>query len=747
MVASLSPLGAALPRLEGPAKVTGRALYAADITLPGMLWARVLRSPHPHARIVRVDARRARAMPGVHAVLTGADVVGCLVGKTMRDMPVLCWDRVRFVGDRVAAVAAETPEEAEAALDAIEVEYAVLPAVFDVEAAMRPEAPLLHDDLTAYDGAPPQWLATDVRNGLTRLVWRKGDVEQGFRAADVVLEHTFYVPSRHQGYIEPHACLVAIDDSGRVQVWTTSKAPFRTRAQLAKAAGLAEERICVHPVHVGGDFGGKGDAVDVPIAYFLARQAGRPVKLVTSYTEDLTASNPSHPTTITIRSGVTRDGRLVARTVRTLHASGAYAALKPNAALSTWHYVGGAYRVPHAAFEFLQVYTNTVPGGYFRAPGAHQFTFALESHTDLLAEAVGLDPATFRLQNLIGAGEEDAVGNRLRVIRAREVLQAALDAAGWGGPKAGPHRGRGIALFGRQIGGGAGGVVLTVAPDGRVTVLSPTIDQGTGTHTIMQQVVAADLGVPPDHVCVVVGDTDSAPYDEGPRASRVTYTEGLAVQRAVRELLERLTVHAAEALYCREAEVVYRTGAFWHGDRSVSLGEVAARAGRQRPVTVMVGLDAPQVHDVAYFNAQVAEVVVDPETGQVRVERLVTAHDVGTIINPVTHQGQIDGGAITGYGLALTEELAMEQGRVTTAHLGDYKLPTMADVPPLETVLVPSGGGTGPYEAKAIGEFANNSPPAAIANAIADAVGVRLFELPITAERVYRALRMRAANG
>ncbi len=743
MAATPSLIGAPIPRIEGPDKVTGRVSYAADVTLPGTLWGRILRSPHPHARIVRIDASAAWQVPGVRAVVTGQDVVGHYVGKTMRDMPVLCWDRVRFVGDRVAAVAAETPEAAEAALDAIVVEYEPLPAVFDPLAAMEPDAPLLHEDITRYDGAPPQWLAPDVHNGATRLAWRKGDPDAGFRAADLVLEHTFRIPARHEGYIEPHACLVAIDEDGRIQVWASTKAPFRCRTQLAKALGIPEDRICMHVVNVGGDFGAKGDAVDLPIAYFLARQAGRPVKIVLSYNEDLTASNPSHPTVITIRSGVTRDGRIVARTMRTVHASGAYTALKPNAVLSTWNYVGGPYRVDHASFEFLQVYTNTVPGGYFRAPGAHQYTFAVECHTDLLAQELGLDPAEFRLRNLLTEGEEDAVGKRLRLIKAREVLQAALDAAGWGRPKPGPNRGRGVALFGRTIGGGAAGAVLTAEPDGTLTLLSPTFDQGCGTHTIMRQLVAAEWGVPLEQVRVVIGDTDQAPYDEGPRASRVTYCEGQAVLQACRDLRARLTEHAAELLYCREAEVTYRDGVFYGDGRQAPLAEVAARAGRGRPVTVTATLDAPYVENVVYFAAQVAEVAVDPETGQVRVERLVTAHDVGTIMNPVLHQGQIDGGVATGLGLALSEELLMEDGRITNGHLGEYKMPTMADMPPLETVLVPSGGGTGPHEAKAIGELANNSPPAAIANAIRDAVGVQLFELPLTAERVYRALRAR----
>ena len=698
-------IGAPVPRIEGPDKVTGRTVYAADVTLPGMLWGKLLRSPLPHARIRRIDASAAWRVPGVRAVVTGADHPNLYVGKVLRDMPVLCWDRVRYVGDRVAAVAADTPEAADEALDLIDVDYEPLPAVFDPLEAMLPGAPLLHDDPAAYDGAPLTRLATDVHNGQTRLAWSKGDLDQGFRQADLVMEHTFSVPSRHQGYLEPYASVIALDDDERVQVWCSSKAPFRVRRQLAQALGLPEEQIRVNVVAVGGDFGGKGDARDLPIAYLLARMADRPVKIVMSYAEELTAGNPTHPTRVVIRSGVSRDGRLTARQVRTVHASGAYGAMKPNAALSTWHYVGGGYRVPHASFEFLQVYTNTVPGGYFRAPGAHQYTFALESHTDLLARELGMDPAEFRLMNVLDQGEQDAVGNRLRLVNARQVLEAALDAGRWGHTQAEPGRGRGVAVFGRQIGGGLGGAVLTAEADGTFTVISPTVDVGTGTHTIEQQIAATELGVPLASVRVRPGDTDSTPFDEGPRASRVTYTEGQAVVRACAQVRQ------------------------------------AMADGATLPLTVTVTHDAPQPDDVMYFSAQVADVAVDPETGQVTVLRVVTAHDVGAIINPVTHQGQINGGFVTGLGLSVSEEFVTVEGRIVNGNLGEYKLPSAADLPPLETVLIRTPGGTGPYEAKAIGELANNATAAAIANAVADATGTRLFELPITAQRVHAALR------
>lgn len=704
-------IGAPVAKIEGPDKVAGRTRFAADVILPGMLWGKILRSPHPHARIRRIDASAAWSVPGVKAVVTGQDAPGHLMGKVLRDMPVLCWDRVRYIGDRVAAVAAETPEAADAALLRIDVDYDVLPAVFDPMDAMRPDAPLLHDDVAAYAGAPLNVLARDVRNGQTRLTWAKGDVREGFRQAEVILEHSFAAPSRHQGYIEPYTSAIAIDADGRIHAWCSSKAPFRARLQLAQALGLPEEHIRVHVVAVGGDFGGKGDARDLPIAYLLAKMARRPVKIVMSYGEELTASNPTHPTVVTIRSGMTRDGHLTARQVRTVHASGAYGAMKPRSFLSTAHYVGGGYRVPNTSFEFLQVCTNTTPGGYFRAPGAHQYTFALECHTDLLARELGMDPAAFRLQNLLGPGEPDAIGRPLRVADVRQVLEAALEASRWGEPQARPGRGKGVAIFGRQIGGGPAGAVFTAEADGSFTVLSPTVDVGTGTHTIVQQIVATEMGVPLSHVRVRQGDTDSTPFDEGPRASRVTYTEGQAVLQACAQMQQAL------------------------------------HDGATLPLTITVEHNAPQPEDVMYFSAQVAEVEVDRETGQVTVLNVVTAHDVGTVINPLTHQGQIDGGVVTGLGLAVTEELVSECGQILNGHLGEYKLPTIADIPPLETVLVQTNGGEGPYQARAIGELANNATAAAIANAVADAVGCRLFELPITAERVYTALHHSTSAG
>jgi CO/xanthine dehydrogenase Mo-binding subunit len=740
-MADFNVVGTPVPRAEGPDKVVGRTLYAADINLSKMLWGKILRSPYPHARIRGVDTAKARKVPGVKAIVTGADTRGLYIGKQIRDMPVLCWDTVRFVGDRVAAVAAETVDAAEEALGFIEVEYEPLPAVFDPLEAMQPAAPLLHPDVSAYEGGPKDLLALDLHNGLTRLAWRKGDVEQGFRAADMVLEHTFRIPARHQGYLEPHAAVVAIDGDDRIQVSVSAKNPFGIRSQLAKALRLPEDRIRINVVNVGGEFGGKGDASDLPVAYFLARGSGRPVKIVMTYAEELTASNPAHPTVITIRSGVKRDGRIVARSLRAVHASGAYGALKSNSSLATWHYAGGQYRIDHTSFEFLQIYTNTVPGGYYRSPGAVATAFAVDSHTDMIARELKMDPAEFRLRNFLGEGEQDGVGHSLHHVRFREVLQAALDAAGWKKPKPGPHYGRGIALSGRHISGGDTGLVLTAEVDGMFTILSPTIDQGSGTHTILRQLVAEQMRVPIEQVRVVIGDTDVTPRDSGVRASRVTYVAGNAVVQAGEKLRQQLLDHAARRLECSVEEIEFGNSKFWlrqDPGQQITLRRVAQATG---PLSVSVYEDYPYPEDISYICAQVAEVEVDPETGAVRVHRVISAHDVGTVINPLTHQGQIDGATVMGVGQGIMEELVMENGRVTNNNLGDYKMPTAKDIPELKTVLVKSAGGVGPLEAKPIGEFANNGPPAAIANAVADAVGVRLFELPVTAEKIYRGLK------
>lgn len=738
MAKEFSIIGAAVGRVEGADKVGGTAIYGADVHFPGTLWGRILRSPYPHARIKSVDVSKALKVPGVKAIVTGKDEPEHYQGKSIRDIPVLCWDKVRFVGDRVAAVAAEDKDAAEEAVTLIEVEYEELPAVFDVLEAIKPGAPVLHDNAPAYDGAPAEIMAPAGGNIVNKLTWGKGDIDKGFAEADIVLEHKFRMPMHHQGYLEPQAFLVKIDGDGTVHAWASTKGPFGTRAQFAKAVGIKPSDIHLQAVHVGADFGGKSGAGELPICYFLAQRANRPVKIVLSHSEELTAMNPDHDTVIKVKTGVKKNGRITARYLQAIHGTGAYAGMKPGRAS-----IGGAgsampYKMDNTYMEALQVYTNTVPCGFWRAPGAIQAVFAAESHMDLLAKALKMDPAKFRMINLVGEGDENALGKSWSGVKAKETLQAALDAAGWKTPKK-ANVGRGVAMYERGTGAGKVWVNLTAETDGTLTVFTVAGDQGTGLQTVLCQTVANEMQVPYGHVRCKIGNTADVSYsvDVGFGGSRSTNINSAAAYQASSELRAKLNAIAAKHLNRSEDQVTYSKGKFTaKGSKAkpLSLSDVVIANGA--PVAVSIETEVPRKGSSTSFIAQVAEVEVDRETGRVKLNKFVTAHDVGTIINPLGHQGQIDGEAIMAIGSGLMEEITHDQGKVTQTNLGEYKIPNILDIPKFKTVLVKGKNGPGPYEAKGIGEHANVTPPAAICNAVADAVGVRLFDVPVTAEKV-----------
>jgi CO/xanthine dehydrogenase Mo-binding subunit len=721
-------VGQPIARLDGIEKVGGTTRYSADVALPGLVWGKVLRSPLPHARIVRIDTAKARAVPGVLAVLTARDLPDVLVGRRMFDMPVLARDRVRFIGEKVAVAAALDPDLAEEALALVDVEYEDLPAVVDAMAAIEPGAPLVHENPGAYEGAPPERPHPNVQSVLRFAL---GDVEAGFREADRTFEHTFRTQLAHHGYLEPHAGVVAIDDDGRVQVWASNKMPFRLKELLAHALQLPKEQIRVNLTAIGGDFGGKGSLMDLPLAYHLARVTGRPVKMVMRYTEELMAGNPRHPSIITLRTGVMKDGRIVARRVRAVFNSGAYAAFKPAPSVN----LGGAgmgagvYRIPNLSIESLCVYTHSIPCGHARSPGEPQMVFAGESHMDMIAKELGLDPAEFRRRNLLADGDRLANGHHLEHVRAKETLEAALEASDWSREKPGPWIGRGMAMTHRHIGVGFTNAHVRLETKGTVTLVIGLPDTGTGAHLVLRQVVAEVLGLSLHEVQVELATTDVFETDSGVGGSRVTHTGGQAAYRAAEKLKEQIRA---------EAEKIGTPGASF-----ATIAQAAARDGRTLEASYFY--DAKTHAAVTSFTAQVAEVAVDPQTGQVTVRRFTTAHDVGTIINPLGHQGQIEGGLVQGLGFALSEELATEGGRISTLSLGDVKLPTVADIPPLTTVLLEDPVGPGPFRAKAIGEGSISAVAPAIANAVADACEVRILDLPITAEKVYFALKEKPA--
>ncbi len=740
---ALSVVGKPIDRVEGPAKVTGQARYSADINPANLIWAKNVRSPHAHARIVGIDTSRALRVPGVRAVLTAADIPNKRIGRRLKDQPLLCDDVVRFIGDKVAVVAADDPEAAEEGALLVAVEYEELPAVFDPIAAMAPDAPLVHVDPRSYVGWPAE-IPADAHNVCAYQAWDRGDLAAGFADADLIVEHTFRTQLSHQGYLEPHACVVVINDQERVEIWPSNKVPFNLKEELAEIIDRPQDDLLIHTVNVGGDFGSKGSPFDVPVAYHLARATGRPVKFVNSSTEDLTAMALRHPSVVTMKSGVKRDGRIVARETRIVFNTGAYGSYKPsaNGMLGGAQRATGCYVIPNSHTEAFCVYTNQVPCGYMRAPGSPQVLFAEETHMDLLARELGMDPIEFRERNLPPAspiGEE-----RL----AQSVLRAAADALNWDAPRPqGKGRiGRGISLVMRNTGVGEGSSSLTVNPDGTVTAVTAMPDNGTGGLTVVAQVAAEALSVPFDKVHLVWGDTDALPVDVGSGASRMTNVAGHAVLTAAERIKEQLAPLAATMLGAESATWV--DGGWQSPDgRRVGLEELALEmieAGDPR-AHAQVTISTPRSEIVGYC-AQAAEVEVDEETGQVRIRAMSSAQDVGQIINAIGHQGQIEGALSQGLGYAVMEEMVLDQGRITTPSLGDYKLPTIADMPPLETRNLPSRG-PGPYEAKAIGEIPLMGTGATIANAVADAIGVPFFELPITAERVLAALAAARTSG
>jgi CO/xanthine dehydrogenase Mo-binding subunit len=684
-------------RVDAVAKLTGQAVYAGDVHLPGLCHVAVVRSPVPHARIVRVGTEAARSVAGVVGVFTGRDLGHLLYGRRVRDVPVLAVEETRFVGERIAAVVAESRIAAERAAALVTLDLEELPAVLDEEAALQPGAPAVHEAAWRYPGAvvsetdPPN-LQSRVRHGAAE------EVERALAAAAHRVDRTYTFASGHQGYLETQACVASVDADGRAHVWMANKSPYRLRVQLAECLDLDREAIEIHPVAVGGDFGGKGSPMDAPLCVELARRTGRPVRLVLRYDEDLTSANPRHSGRIRVRLGCDPSGALTGLWADALVNGGACAGFKPvpTVSLHGLEVIGSAYRVPAAAVEVRIAYTHTVPRGHMRAPGGPEAVFAFESALDELADDADLDPVEMRRRNVLRSGETGPWGAAYAEARGLQTLEAAVDAArplpapdGW-------RHGCGVALYDRPTRPGRSSLRLRPSDTGPGIVAETALpEQGGGSHTVVREGLSRLLGIDPGLVEVRQVSTSELPPDDGVGGSRVTAA---------------LSVALAEA-----------AAAFEEADRE--------------PVTVEV--EPSYVPPVTSVCVQVAQVAVDPGSGQVRVLEVLTAADVAQIVNPGAHLLQLEGGAAMGFGLACLEDLVIREGRVWAAGLGEFRIPSAADVPAWRTVLVEGGRGIGALGVKAVGELANVPTAAAIANAVADAVGVRVRDLPITAEKVW----------
>jgi carbon-monoxide dehydrogenase large subunit len=729
-------------RVEGRDKVSGRMQYTADVHRPNMLWAAFTTSPHPHAKIVRIDATAAKAVPGVRAVLTAADIGHRLFGRQLVDWPVLCWDKVRMIGDRVAAVAAETREAAEHAARLVEVVYEELPAVLDPAKALEADAPLIHPDRASYvhvafAGKEPMRIPHLNVQGINRIAKGESDLAPLFAKAHRTFEHRFRSPRLHAGYIEPRSTLVWLDDDGTVHVQSPNKTPFALRGQLARTLEIPADKIVVEPSAIGGDFGGKGMTVDECPCYYLAKATGRPVRFVDSYTDELNSGCTRHSGAFTLRSAVDANGNIIAHHSEVLYNGGAYGAGKPGArVLPGQGYSTVPYRVPNVLIETKAVYTNTVPAAHVRSPNDVQIFFAWEQHIDMMAAELGVDSLEMRLRNVVRDGETAVTNETIAHAAGTQVLERLRRESNYGAPVT-AGRGRGIAMVCRHTGQAKTALRLRLEADGRIEIVTGVTEQGGGQLTVAQRVAGATLGVSSARIGVRRGNTRDVLQDPGTGGSRVTHSVGKAAQNGALVLREELEKRSGMTL--RDDRFVGADG------RRERFEDVVRRLCANGPIEAVGEYDGGTHgpgHDGDFtFTGFSIEVDVDRETGTVRITDALMVTDVGEIINPVAHQGQIDGGFVYGVGTAMMEEVVVdESGKVATLSLGEYKLPTIADIPPFRSVLVTGSPGEGPYGAKMAGELSNTGVAPAIANAIHAAVGVRLTEFPMTAERVYAAL-------
>jgi CO/xanthine dehydrogenase Mo-binding subunit len=752
-------VGVAIPRPDGPEKVTGRVEYVADMKRRGLLHAKLLRSPHAHAKIVSIDTSAARALPGVRAVLTAKDIPNLKKKAPTRAHAVLAIDRVVFMGQPVAAVAADEPAIAEEALDLITVEYEILPVAVDPIMSMQPGAPPVADAGTEADTSealahaavaiaasktPAKAVNISQQARLTR-----GDPAKGFAESDHVLEKTYRVPMVHQGYLEPHAVLAEWDRNGLLTLWASTQGSFNTRSEVADVLGVPENRIRVIPVECGGGFGGKIRALCEPITAILARVTGRPVRYVMTRREELEAGMPAPQVIIKLKTGVKRDGTLMALDAETIIDSGAYsgAVLAVSAV-----FLGSMYKWPSFDIRGYEVLTHKPSVAAYRAPVAPQTIFAIDSQMEQIARDLGLDPVEFRMRHVIQPGDPMANGQPWQSNGAKQVLARIAEHPHWKSRKAwaaaaprGKRRGVGLGLGGWLGGLQPTGATVRLNPDGSLAVLTGQVDIA-GTNIALAQIAASAFGVDTDLVRITTGDTDTAPVTGLSAGSKTVYTVGAAVLQAAEDARRQAFEIAASELEASIHDLELVDGKIavrGVPDKGITLAAIGKKGNLYMSKTppVLGKANPAFTQQAPAFAAELARLEVDPETGEVTLHDFVVVQDVGRAINPLGVEGQMQGGAVQSLGIALTEGLLFDDsGRLTNPSLLDYRKLTAADLPNLETIIVEVPSPAGPFGARGVGEPPIIPAPAAIANAVHDAVGARLTELPISPERIALAV-------
>ena len=741
-------------RHDGVDKVTGKAAYGADIQLPGTLWAKVLRSPHAHARIKSIDVSRAEAHPDVKAVITSKNLInagdrvsdvgeGVVMSTRYLSNNVLAQDKVLYKGHPVAALAAANAHLAEEALGLIDVEYEVLPAVTNVEDAMKEDAPILHEHITTAEvlGDDALGIKTNIASHVRHQL---GDVEQGFKEADKVIEREYRTQSVHQGYIEPQSATASWAKNGKLTVWTCSQGHFGARQQLSTVLGIPESDVNVVPMEIGGGFGGKHRVYLEPLAAVLSKKTGSPVKLAMTRAEVLEATGPTSGSYQKIKMGVTKEGRITAAQAYFAFEGGAYPGSPVGGAAGS---LFAPYDIKNVLADGFDVLDNKPGTSAYRAPGAPIVTFAVECLVDEICEELGMDPIEFRLLNAAEDGSRRITGVVNTSIAAVETMEAVKNHPQYSAPLVGKNKGRGIAVGFWGNGGGPACCVANVLPDGKVSLLEGGIDIG-GTRTAAAQQFAEELGIPVEDVHPQVADTDTIGYTTGAGGSSVAFKVGWAAYHAARDVKQQLVQRAATLWETDPDHVEFVDGVLRHKsdpELRITFKYLADKLNQiGGPVVGKANIIAAGA--AGSHAANIVDVEVDPETGKVDVLRYTVIQDAGQAVHPGYVEGQMQGGAAQGAGWALNEEYSMgEDGKMLNTSFLDYRMPTSLDLPMIDTVIVETWNPGHPFGVRGVGESSIITPMAAFSNAIYDAVGVRMRELPMSPAVILKALKQNGA--
>jgi CO/xanthine dehydrogenase Mo-binding subunit len=754
--AEFKVIGSSPARMGGVERVVGKGIYGIDLMLKDQLHGVILRSQYAHAKIVSIDTSEAKKIPGVHAVVTAADAPDVRYGRSYLDRYILARNKVRFMGDPVAAVAADTPAIAKQALKKIQVVYEPLPVLIDAEEAMKPDAPTLHEDMPLPKNIPE---GVKVKNVCGFAAVHVGDPEKAMAEADLVVDEVYETKMIHPQYLEPRVAAAQVEPNGRLTVWANAQAPFPVRQEVAKMLGLPLNNVRVIAAELGGGFGGKGSGITSgaaiePICGLLAIKAKRPVMIVLDKAEETISTTIRSGAKMYIKTGVKKDGTIVARTGKVIYDAGGYSGFGVQAGGRCTNMLGGWYLMPNCHIDGYVVYTNKQVCGPVRGPGGPQAAFAVESHMDSIAAKLGMDPTEFRLKNIPKPGDKIVGVPKLRDVSLGETIRIAKEKIGWGKVKLEKNQGMGLATGSWiESAGPGGGAVVKVNEDGSVTVHIGKIDMGTIPGFGIPMIVAEELGIPVSDVTVVNVDTDASPWDAGTVGSRGILVSGTASRLATIDARNQLFKMAARQLEAspEDLEIVDRQiRVRGTPSKSVSLATVATNAHNVIGEVIGRGycdnlelVAEDKAHGSSQpFTAHACIVEVNPDTGNVKILKYVAVHDIGQPIHKAAVEGQIEGATAMSIGQALCEQVVFDKdGRTMNPSFVDYLMPTINMMPRIETTLVSGYPGAGPYGAKGAGEIACVPPMACIANAIYNATGVRIKTLPLSPENVLRGLK------